>query len=119
MPETEQWTSTYVYSGGESSHHLVVERDGGSFLAHSLPNEEGSELSLELTQDGIVLQGAWHETTSPAGAYKGAVFDGLVAFVLQAGGARAEGRWIGYNRDRTQIKSGEWILEKQSKLHDG
>lgn len=107
------WDSKYTYSGGEGHHRVKLHDPNGSISVESLPNEERSKLSMEQTRDESALSGTWRESTSPMGEYKGAVFDGFVAFILDATGTKADGQWIGYNRDRTKINTGNWILEKE------
>lgn len=107
------WESRYTYSGGESTHQVEVEDYDQTVFITSLPNDEDSTLKMELTRDDEELSGAWEEITSPTGEYKGTVFKGFVGFILNQEDTTAQGAWIGHNRDRTKINSGEWTLKKQ------
>jgi hypothetical protein len=107
------WQSTYTYSGGKSTHQLQVEDDEGSITAISLPNKEGSELQLRLDHKGNTLTGTWQETTAQDGTYKGATFYGALQLILNSDSTKAEGRWVGFNRNRTRVNEGSWILEKR------
>lgn len=108
-----EWGSRYGYSGGESTHTLRFERVGDKIVGTSFPNEEESELRLDLQLDGNILSGPWREKTSPTGDYQGQEFHGVIQLIVNAEGTKAEGLWLGFNRDKTKINSGPWSLERQ------
>lgn len=94
---------------------MNVETEGTQVLATSQPQADGSEVTLRLDHnaDDQMLTGTWQEKTSPGGHYKGAVLYGALQLILNNEGTAATGSWVGFNSDRTQVKSGEWRLEKQ------
>lgn len=99
--------------GGKGVHSVRMEQSDDRILVTSLANEEGSELSMELTRDGDILTGTWRERTSQAGSYKGRVFHGVLQLALNSEGTKAEGKWLGFNSHRAKINSGDWTLQRQ------
>lgn len=111
----KEWRSRYTYSRGDSVHVIRLQQSDDSIVANSLPNEEQSELSMELSLDENILSGTWRERTSPSGPYRGEIFHGVVQFAMDEERTKAEGKWLGFNRDRTKINLGNWILEQEQK----
>jgi hypothetical protein len=110
------WLSNYSYHEGEDNSQHIVTFEGGTEIAgRSLVQPDGSELLLRLTHDAEsnTLTGTWHETTSPAGPYKGRVFHGVLQLILNEVGDKAEGKWLGYNSNVTHVNTGNWKLEKK------
>src|SRR4030095_4577509 len=106
------WMSRYTYSGGEGLHRVNVVLKADQVSVESLPNEEGSTLRMKLKLHKNVLKGTWGELTSPTGAYAGQFFEGFVIFVLNNKCTKAEGTWVGTNRDNNRVNSGTWMLER-------
>lgn len=107
------WESRYAYSGGKGHHQIRIDDSGDLVSAESLLMKDGSELHMELTRDRALLGGLWREKTSPTGTYRGTIFNGHVDFVLDVTLTKAKGMWVGHNRDKNKVNSGEWTLEKQ------
>ncbi len=110
-----EWDSTYHYGehGEHSSKHVMVfEYD--SLIGQSLPQEDGSEVNMALRHDpkNNVLTGFWQEATSPTGTYKGDIFHGALQLILNDTLTRAEGEWVGFDRARSTVGHGKWVLEK-------
>lgn len=118
MDFSGEWISAYSYheGGNAGEHTLVFNTDGPVLVAQSLPQSDGSELTLRLEHDyeNTSLTGTWCEVTSPGGRYRGDVFHGALQLVLDKAGVQAEGLWVGYNSDRTHVISGNWTLRKKS-----
>lgn len=110
-----EWTSKYAYHESEdtSQHTMMFEHDN-HLVGRSLPQADGSELTIELQHDADTntLSGTWMEATSPTGQYRGAVFRGALHLILSASGDRAAGKWVGHNGALTRVNTGDWWLEK-------
>ena len=61
-----------------SEHTIVFENKNDEVTGRSIPQEDGSDLTLHLQYNAAdrILTGSWQEKTSQEGAYKGAVFYG-------------------------------------------
>lgn len=109
------WRSHYVYPstgrGGDftGDHYIVLRQRQGQLLGQSLPHSTGSQLRLELVLEPPVATGSWHETTSPAGYYKGATYHGTLQVVIDPSGRSMHGMWLGFSRD-FKVNSGRWEL---------
>ena len=108
----KKWISQYVYSVGTSTHSIQFQQVNNLIVGKSLPNSEGSEINMELKLDKNVLTGTWRERTSHKGPYKGEEFYGAVQFILNDHATEAEGKWLGFNKDKTKVNTGEWILKQ-------
>jgi hypothetical protein len=114
------WLSRYEYSRGPadevlaSKHRIEFAREGNKWVGTSLPDEEGSEVRFELTQNGKEFGGSWRERTSPSGDYKGYEFSGLILFRLSDNGQELNGMWLGAGSRSGRVKSGVWTLRKES-----
>ncbi len=110
------WASTYRYPstsrGAELDGHHTVElrASGGRLVGHSIPQESGSTLDLDLSVEGTLVTGSWTERTSPVGHYRAATYRGVLHLVVDPTGRSMTGRWLGVGK-RYEIKSGEWRLE--------
>jgi hypothetical protein len=110
------WTSRYTYvSTGrgaelEGVHRVELRAVGGRLVGTSGPTETGT-LELDLSTDGLLVTGSWTERTSPSGYYRGAVYHGVVQFVLDPTGRSMVGRWLGPDR-HFEIDSGRWELHR-------
>jgi hypothetical protein len=113
---TGPWRSRYEYGEGKSSEHIVdLRQDGLKVNGSSRPDPTGSELFLHLLLRGnSKLWGEWDEHTSPRGEYRGQKFHGALYLILKDEATRAEGLWLGPNRDDSHINTGKWTLEKQT-----
>jgi hypothetical protein len=114
-----QWRSHYSYQNSKKflhagEHIVVFEVENENTIGRSLPQKDGSELTLQLhyNEADCTLTGTWQEKTSPTGLYGGVVFYGAIQFIVNETGDSAKGKWVGFNSLRTQVKGGEWRLEK-------
>lgn len=109
-----EWASEYTYHGGLVGEHDLSLRQEGNAVTGTGMNHSGSQLTLKLEYDpgSRTLTGIWHESTSPSGDYKGAEFHGAVQFIVNEALNAAEGTWVGFNRSKTKINTGEWELKK-------
>jgi hypothetical protein len=115
------WVSRYVYGVDDDGQDLIgehvvkFEQMGSQVTGTSLPHRSGSNLVLNLEYDAAkrVLTGLWREETSPTGRYRRAVFHGALQFLVDAAGNVAQGSWVGFNSSYSQVKSGEWHLERK------
>lgn len=113
------WYSRYEYGQGPdntpqtSEHRIEFVQDDNVWVGTSLPNEEGSELTITLRQNGNEFKGDWHERTSLDGNYGGREFGGAILLLLQAEGLELNGMWLGANSDQSRVKAGVWSLKKE------
>lgn len=111
------WRSRYVYRSDSrdkefvGEHYVVLHQDTCDLRAESLPNNEGSQLKLQLSTDRSVVTGTWTERTSMTGHYRGAVYHGTLQMVLDPMGRSMTGKWLGFGKDFT-INVGDWSLTK-------
>jgi transcriptional regulator with XRE-family HTH domain len=109
------WRSRYFYtSSGRSGdffsdHYVVLCQRGDRLVGQSLPHSTGSQLRIELALNPPIATGSWHETTSSAGHYKGAIYHGTLQMVIDPSGRSMRGLWLGFNSSFT-INSGRWKL---------
>lgn len=114
------WHSHYEYGQGPgntpqtSKHRIKFVQDDNVWVGTSLPNEEGSELTMTLRQDGNEFKGDWHERTSADGNYGGREFGGAILLLLQAEGTELNGMWLGANSDQSRVKAGSWKLKREN-----
>jgi hypothetical protein len=85
-------------------HRIELRAAGGRLVGRSEPTETGT-LELDLSTDGLLVTGGWTERTSPSGYYRGAVYHGIVQFVLDPTGRSMIGRRLGPDR-HFEIDSG-------------
>jgi transcriptional regulator with XRE-family HTH domain len=110
------WDSRYTFlSTGrgaefEGTHHVVLRLENGRLIGSSDATSTGT-LELELVTDGLLVTGNWTERTAPDGYYRGAVYHGIVQFVLDPTGRSMIGRWLGPDR-HFAIDSGRWELHR-------
>jgi hypothetical protein len=118
------WHSTYWYPSNErsgedtSEYEVTVSYDGDQLVLQSQPTETGAYILIRLSVDESVATGTWHETTAPEGDFKGMVYSGALQLIISKDGRSMEGKWVGigrdYERNRPDIYTGRWLLEKQS-----
>ena len=118
------WHSTYWFpsnkhSGEETSEYdVTVSRDGEQLVLQSQPTENGAYILIRLSIDDDVATGTWHETTAPEGDFKGMVYSGAMQLLISKDGQTMEGKWVGigrdYERNRPDIYTGRWLLEKKA-----
>lgn len=114
------WSSSYEYNAGSKEETLVskhtirfIQRKD-KWVGISIPNEEGSELYVELSMsDDREYSGTWVERTSSGGIYHGQEFEGLVMFVLQKDDKTLSGMWLGASSKDSDVKSGNWKLKRK------
>jgi transcriptional regulator with XRE-family HTH domain len=113
---TGPWDSRYSYVSTrrgkefEGSHRVLLRMENGKLVGRSDPTSTGT-LELELAIDGLLVTGNWTERTAPDGYYRGAVYHGIVQFVLDPTGRSMIGRWLGPDR-HFEIDSGGWELHR-------
>jgi hypothetical protein len=116
---TGVWHSHYEYGKGPdnepqtSNHQIEFIQNGDAWVGTSLPNDEGSEVTITLQQNGDEFRGEWHERTSATGSYGGREFSGVILLRLQPGGAELSGRWLGASSSTNEVKSGAWTLKRE------
>jgi hypothetical protein len=114
------WRSEYsFYSTGRgqelaSTHYVILRQQGRSLAVESLPHSTGSELTMNLSLDGMSATGSWEERTSPTGYYKGAVYRGAIQLLVTPSGRQLTGRWLGFGKN-FQINNGDWGLTLESR----
>lgn len=121
---TGTWHCRYWYPSNEhegedvSEYDMKVHQQDRELVFESLPNEAESYMLVRLTLDGDLATGTWHETTSPHGAFKGAMYSGAGQLLATDSGQRFEGKWagIGFDHDlsKPRIYSGNWELVRVS-----
>ncbi|WP_154402883.1 hypothetical protein [Nocardioides speluncae] len=110
------WHSRYRYSSTgrgrdlHSEHYVLIRHIGDRLFGRSLPSNNGSRVSLDLSVNGNVATGTWSERTSPAGYYRGSVYHGALQYVVDPLGKSMRGRWVGFNREST-VDSDLWQLD--------
>lgn len=110
------WHSRYRYSSTGrgrdlySEHYVLIRHVGDRLFGRSLPSNNGSRVSLDLSVNGNVATGTWSERTSPAGYYRGSVYHGALQLVVDPLGKSMGGRWVGFNREST-VDSDVWQLD--------
>lgn len=117
------WYSHYEYEQGPSNkpsfndHVMQFSRVDHKWLGVSLPNKEGSEVSLTLRQLRVRNQqfvGEWHVRTSSTGYYGGYKFNGLVLLLISEDGQELKGEWISATRTSGKVKHGLWTLQRET-----
>jgi hypothetical protein len=113
------WRSTYWYPSSsrkgifKSEHAVQLHKVNHYLIAESLPGSH-SYLLIRLTLEDNIATGSWHEQTSKKGYYKGVVYHGAIQLVMDNGGARFKGKWVGFGKDM-EVNAGDWELEYVSK----
>jgi hypothetical protein len=116
------WRSRYVYhsasQSGEftSEHEVILTQTGNQITGKSVEDKTGSSVEFKLEIEDSIVTGTWRERTSPSGHFAGIVFFGAIQFIVDKDATHLTGRWVGFNKDRTQIKTGEWTLTKSDIL---
>lgn len=112
------WHSRYEYGKGPdnepqiSEHQITFITEDNMWVGKSLPQNDGSEVTLALKQNGNEFQGEWKERTSPTGNYSGREFGGAVLLLLQ-NEAELAGMWLGTGSSTNQVKAGSWTLTRE------
>lgn len=110
------WDSRYTFvstgRGAElvGEHHIVLRPEGDRLLGTSLTTSAGT-IALDLSIEGLLVSGAWVDRTDPSGYYRGAVYHGVVQFVLDPTGRSMTGKWLGPDKS-FHIDSGDWVLTR-------
>jgi len=115
-----RWKCTYWFPSNKiigeepSEYEMQAYQDGTSVVLESIPNEEGSYMFVRLIIDNDVATGNWHETTSPTGDFKGAIYSGAGQLVINPETRFMEGKWTGAGYDhklrQMRIYSGNWEI---------
>lgn len=113
------WFPSNNWTGDdESSYDMKAHVQGDDVVFESLPNEEGSYMlvRLKLESDNVVT-GSWHETTSPTGEFKGAMYSGYGQLIADPETNTMEGKWAGAGFDRKlktmRIYNGIWTIARE------
>jgi hypothetical protein len=114
------WHCSYWYPSNDragdevSQYEMRMYRQGDELVLESLPNKIGSYMLVRLKVDDNLVIGNWHETTSPTGAFKGAMYSGAGELLLDRQKKSMKGKWagIGYDRDakESKIYAGDWEI---------
>jgi hypothetical protein len=114
------WHCTYWYpsntgSGDDPSEYRMKSyQTGDTVVLESVPNEEGSYMLVRLHVDDDIATGNWHETTSPTGEFKGAIYSGAGQLTVDPDTRRMEGQWAGagfdHDEQKMRIYSGRWEI---------
>ena len=117
---TQLWRCTYWYpsnagTGDEPSEYRMKSyQDGTTWVLESLPNEEGSYMLVRLVVADDIATGNWHETTSPTGEFKGALYSGAGQLMVDPETKAMTGKWAGAGYDhelkQMRIYSGDWEI---------
>lgn len=114
------WRSRYEYGKGPNSEPQISEHtitftteEANKWVGKSLPQDDGSEVTLTLTQNGDEFKGDWQEHTSSTGSYGGQELGGAILLLLQAEGAELNGMWLGRSSSSNQVKVGGWTLRRE------
>jgi transcriptional regulator with XRE-family HTH domain len=116
------WLSRYEFFSSSRGqhivclHHVVLEQDGGTAKAHSLPNSASSLVFLDLKISGTVFSGTWAEDTDRNGHYKGVQYTGAIHLLADPSGLRLSGKWLGHGKEN-EVNSGPWILDRQAAVN--
>jgi len=116
------WHSIYWYPSNErvgddpSEYNMTATRTGDDVVLESLPNSEQSYMFVRLHLDENIASGTWHETTSPTGSFKGAMYSGSGQLVINPATGNMEGKWAGAGYDHKlktmRIYSGNWEITR-------
>lgn len=114
------WQCTYWYPSNAhegddpSEYRMRAYQTGDTIVFESLPNQEESYMLVRLHIDDDIATGNWHETTSPTGAFKGAIYSGAGQLMVDPRTHRMEGQWAGAGYDhelkKMRIYSGAWEI---------
>jgi hypothetical protein len=114
------WYCGYSYPSNQhkgediSEYYAVIHQRGSKLVLQSLPNQEGSTLTLKMTVDGDLASGYWEEGTSPTGEFGGAIYSGVVQLLISKDNKRMTGKWVGIGQDNGKrgIYNGEWTMHR-------
>ncbi len=110
-----KWDSCYTHDGDKQTKHTVCfQQQLEGVKGESLPQKDQTHLTLSLNydSDNNIITGTWQEVSSVAGPHNGQIFHGALQLIPNTAGTKAEGEWVGYNKNRTKINSGKWVLKK-------
>jgi hypothetical protein len=115
-----QWRCTYWFPSNKdgsdepSAYEMNGYQTGSTVVLESVPNEEGSYMFVRLHIDDDVATGNWHETTSPTGEFKGAIYSGAGQLVVDPESLEMRGEWAGagfdHDEQKMKIYSGNWEI---------
>ncbi|GAA5045456.1 hypothetical protein GCM10023318_09840 [Nocardia callitridis] len=112
------WVSRYEYysSGREATfkaaHYVVILQHDDRLTVRSLPGSAPSSLQMDLSLEGNVATGTWHEHTAPEGYYRGAHYHGAIQLLIELTGRRMAGKWVGFGKG-FNVNVGPWELVLQ------
>lgn len=119
-----EWRCTYWFPSNKivgdepSEYRMRSYTDGNVLVLQSLPNAEQSYMLVRLTIENNIATGSWHETTSPTGEFKGALYSGTGQLIVNPETFYMEGKWAGAGYDRKlkkmRIYNGNWEIEPVS-----
>lgn len=117
------WHCAYWYPSNEhtgddvSEYQMQAIKQGDRVTLESLPKEDGSYLLVRLRlQDNNIVIGSWHETTAPAGLFKGAQYSGVGQLILDSTTMSMVGKWAGAGFDHKlkemRVYIGNWEISR-------
>jgi hypothetical protein len=116
----QMWRCTYWYpnnagTGDDPSEYQMKRyHDGETIVFESVPNAEGSYMLVRLTSMDDIATGNWHETASPTGEFKGALYSGAGQLMIDPETQAMDGQWAGAGYDheleKMRIYSGKWEI---------
>lgn len=109
------WYPSNTHDGDDPSEYTMqAYRHADNLILESLPNEEKSYMLVRLKLAGDVATGNWHETTSPTGEFKGALYSGAGQLLIDPETYAMEGQWAGagfdHEHNKMEIYSGRWEI---------
>jgi hypothetical protein len=109
------WYPSNNHDGDDvSEYDMTVHQKGNELVFESVPTEGGDYMLVRLVLDADLATGTWHETTSPQGEFKGAMYSGAGQMIFDPAKMKFEGKWAGMGLDhelgKTRIYSGDWEL---------
>lgn len=109
------WYPSNTHEGEDVSEYIVrVHQMGNDLVLESEPNAQGAYMFVRLVLDGDLATGTWHESTSPAGEFEGAIYSGAVQLLVNGLHDTLKGKWVGIGQEKgvRQIYGGNWELNK-------
>lgn len=117
------WRCAYWFPSNDwigddvSEYRMKAYPKGDTIVFESEPNDEGSYMLVRLKIEDGIATGSWHETTSPTGSFKGAMYSGYGQLIVNIETNSMEGKWAGAGYDRKlkmmRIYDGIWTMNRE------
>lgn len=98
------WHSRYQHTSDslenrtlDAQRYVTIGQQRNRAIVESLPHSLDSQPTMQLSVDGAIATGVWHEKTSPVGNYKGATYHGAIQLIIDPRGRHMTGRWLGFD----------------------